>query len=93
MWFDNIYILWNYGITERSPPIEEVIQSGVVPRFVEFLVREDFPQLQVCMGFFFFFFVVCNLCGGCVSSFVVFAYSFYIYIYIYIYILFSGFVV
>ncbi|KAI3826039.1 hypothetical protein L1987_00081 [Smallanthus sonchifolius] len=31
---------------ERSPPIEEVIQSGVVPRFVEFLMREDFPQLE-----------------------------------------------
>ncbi|XP_059648448.1 importin subunit alpha-1a-like [Cornus florida] len=31
---------------ERCPPIEEVIQSGVVPRFVEFLMREDFPQLQ-----------------------------------------------
>lgn len=31
---------------ERSPPIEEVIQSGVVPRFVEFLMKEDFPQLQ-----------------------------------------------
>ncbi|KAK9068366.1 hypothetical protein SSX86_012483 [Deinandra increscens subsp. villosa] len=31
---------------ERSPPIEEVIQSGVVPRFVEFLMREDFPQVQ-----------------------------------------------
>ncbi|RXH80178.1 hypothetical protein DVH24_041325 [Malus domestica] len=31
---------------ERSPPIEEVIQSGVVPRFVAFLMREDFPQLQ-----------------------------------------------
>ncbi|ONK67567.1 uncharacterized protein A4U43_C05F1380 [Asparagus officinalis] len=31
---------------ERCPPIEEVIHSGVVPRFVEFLVREDFPQLQ-----------------------------------------------
>ncbi|KAF3793824.1 Importin subunit alpha-1a [Nymphaea thermarum] len=31
---------------ERSPPIEEVIQSGVVPRFVEFLTRSDFPQLQ-----------------------------------------------
>ncbi|KAE9591654.1 putative importin-alpha, importin-beta-binding domain, importin subunit alpha [Lupinus albus] len=29
-----------------SPPIEEVIQSGVVPRFVQFLDREDFPQLQ-----------------------------------------------
>ncbi|KAK6233252.1 hypothetical protein SCA6_003325 [Theobroma cacao] len=31
---------------ERSPPIEEVIQASVVPRFVEFLMREDFPQLQ-----------------------------------------------
>ncbi|KAL6532544.1 hypothetical protein OROGR_014514 [Orobanche gracilis] len=31
---------------ERSPPIEEVIQSGVVPRFVEFLMRENFPPLQ-----------------------------------------------
>ncbi|KAH0465712.1 hypothetical protein IEQ34_005815 [Dendrobium chrysotoxum] len=31
---------------ERSPPIEEVIQTGVVPRFVEFLIRDDFPQLQ-----------------------------------------------
>ncbi|XP_023729724.3 importin subunit alpha-1a [Lactuca sativa] len=34
------------AVKERIPPIEEVIQSGVVPRFVEFLVREDFPQLQ-----------------------------------------------
>jgi hypothetical protein len=32
---------------ERSPPINEVIQSGVVPRFIEFLARDDFPQLQV----------------------------------------------
>ncbi|KAB5527397.1 hypothetical protein DKX38_021244 [Salix brachista] len=31
---------------ERSPPINEVIQSGVVPRFIEFLARNDFPQLQ-----------------------------------------------
>ncbi|TXG63342.1 hypothetical protein EZV62_010336 [Acer yangbiense] len=31
---------------ERSPPINEVIQSGVVPRFIEFLARDDFPQLQ-----------------------------------------------
>lgn len=31
---------------ERSPPINEVVQSGVVPRFVEFLSRDDFPQLQ-----------------------------------------------
>lgn len=40
---------WPLGTksTERSPPIEEVIQAGVIPRFVEFLTREDFPQLQV----------------------------------------------
>ncbi|XP_071722171.1 importin subunit alpha-4-like [Rutidosis leptorrhynchoides] len=31
---------------ERSPPIEEVIKAGVVPRFVEFLDRHDLPQLQ-----------------------------------------------
>ncbi|EPS69743.1 hypothetical protein M569_05021, partial [Genlisea aurea] len=31
---------------DRTSPIEEVIQSGVVPRFVEFLSREEFPQLQ-----------------------------------------------
>ncbi|GFP79123.1 importin subunit alpha-1a [Phtheirospermum japonicum] len=31
---------------ERSPPIQEVIQAGVVPRFVEFLTREDYPLLQ-----------------------------------------------
>ncbi|KAK9003465.1 hypothetical protein V6N11_061027 [Hibiscus sabdariffa] len=30
----------------HNPPIEEVIEAGVVPRFVEFLEREDFPQLQ-----------------------------------------------
>lgn len=34
-------------MSERNPPIEEVIQSGVVPRFVEFLARDDYPQLQV----------------------------------------------
>lgn len=32
---------------ERNPPIEEVIKSGVVPKFVEFLQRGDAPQLQV----------------------------------------------
>ncbi|XP_047340736.1 importin subunit alpha-4-like [Impatiens glandulifera] len=31
---------------ERSPPIDEVIKAGVVPRFVEFLRRHDLPQLQ-----------------------------------------------
>ena len=32
---------------ERSPPINEVVQSGVVPRFVDFLGKDEFPQLQV----------------------------------------------
>ncbi|KAJ6359621.1 hypothetical protein OIU77_003765 [Salix suchowensis] len=31
---------------ERSPPIDDVIKAGVVPRFVEFLGRQDLPQLQ-----------------------------------------------
>ncbi|XP_059652341.1 importin subunit alpha-1a-like [Cornus florida] len=31
---------------ECCPPIEEVIKSGVVPHFVKFLTRNDFPQLQ-----------------------------------------------
>jgi importin subunit alpha-1 len=31
---------------ERSPPIDEVIHSGVVPRFVEFLTAQANPQLQ-----------------------------------------------
>ncbi|GAY62726.1 hypothetical protein CUMW_220130 [Citrus unshiu] len=40
-WFRNLLSIG------RSPPkIEKVIQSGVVPRFVEFLMREDNPQLQ-----------------------------------------------
>merc|ERR1712166_412499 len=31
---------------ERSPPIQEVIQAGVVPRFIQFLKSYDNPQLQ-----------------------------------------------
>lgn len=41
LWFCQLFV-------ERSPPIEEVIKTGVVPRFVEFLSRNDLPQLQVC---------------------------------------------
>ncbi|RLN56628.1 hypothetical protein BBJ28_00022037, partial [Nothophytophthora sp. Chile5] len=31
---------------ERNPPIKEVIETSVVPIFVQFLQREDFPTLQ-----------------------------------------------
>ena len=31
---------------ERSPPIDEVIQAGVVPRLVQFLTAQANPQLQ-----------------------------------------------
>jgi hypothetical protein len=31
---------------ERNPPIEEVIATGVVPRFVQFLTHDHNPQLQ-----------------------------------------------
>ncbi|WOL06693.1 importin subunit alpha-4 [Canna indica] len=31
---------------ENIPPIQDVIKAGVVPRFVEFLSRHDFLQLQ-----------------------------------------------
>lgn len=31
---------------ERSPPIQEVISAGVVPRFIQFLKSYDNPQLQ-----------------------------------------------
>lgn len=33
-------------IASYSPPIEEVIELGVVPHLVQFLTREYFPQLQ-----------------------------------------------
>ena len=32
---------------ERNPPIQMVIDAGVVPRFVEFLQRDDTPWLQI----------------------------------------------
>jgi len=31
---------------ERSPPISEVVATGVVPVFVRFLMRSEFPDLQ-----------------------------------------------
>jgi len=31
---------------EPNPPIDEVIQTGIIPKFVEFLQRDDLPILQ-----------------------------------------------
>lgn len=44
-----------YIFVERSPPIDEVIRAGVVPRFVQFLGRHDLPQLQVCICLYLIF--------------------------------------
>ena len=41
--------LWTHSLAahaERNPPIEEVINQGVIPRFVQFLQRSDQQQLQ-----------------------------------------------
>ena len=32
---------------DRNPPIDLVVESGVVPRLVEFLTRQDHPNLQL----------------------------------------------
>jgi importin subunit alpha-6/7 len=40
---------------EKNPPIERVIECGVVPRFVEFL-RQGHPMLQVgCISTLFLY--------------------------------------
>lgn len=43
---------------EKNPPIQQVIDAGVVPRFVEFLQRDDNPALQYVLLKLFVFCVV-----------------------------------
>ena len=57
---------WFAMCVERSPPIDEVIKAGVVPRFVEFLGRQDLPQLQV--GTILFFLVLLSCYFLCLKS-------------------------
>ncbi|KAH3760196.1 Importin subunit alpha-1 [Pelomyxa schiedti] len=35
------------SLEENAPPLAEVVNSGAVPKLVEFLERDDFPQLQL----------------------------------------------
>ncbi len=42
--------IWQNIVTERNPPIQQVINAGVVPRFVEFLTFWHRPTLQFEVG-------------------------------------------
>eukprot|EP01112_Ceratiomyxa_fruticulosa_P015557 TRINITY_DN4585_c0_g1_i1.p1 TRINITY_DN4585_c0_g1~~TRINITY_DN4585_c0_g1_i1.p1 ORF type:complete len:534 (-),score=120.75 TRINITY_DN4585_c0_g1_i1:221-1822(-) len=46
MWLESTTRLRKMLSVEKEPPIDKVIESGVVPRFVQFLLLDDQPQLQ-----------------------------------------------
>ena len=50
---------------EKNPPIERVIECGVVPRFVEFL-KHGHAMLQVCKSALIFLFMTLIIFNHCV---------------------------
>jgi len=61
-WLESLAVVFSF--VEQNPPINEVVQSGVVPRVVKFLSRDDFPKLQVsrsCSRFFLDILIVTSL--------------------------------
>lgn len=41
--------LFRLTLPETSPPIQDVIDAGIVPRLIEFLTMHDHSALQVCL--------------------------------------------
>lgn len=42
-------LLFDFVLSDPNPPIDEVIEAGVIPRLVDFLQRTDENVLQVCI--------------------------------------------
>jgi hypothetical protein len=52
------------NILEQNPPIQQVIETGILSRLVEFLKRNDAPNIQVFIlssDFIFFFKLSSNI--------------------------------